>query len=94
MAAGKPIVSTPVPDVVANWRDVVAIVAGAKGFEGVITDAFAETEAQRAERSARQERIVAGSGWDQVAEEMRGLVDAALQRQVRNGNQAGIAADG
>ncbi len=94
MAAGKPIVSTPVPDVVANWRDVVAIVAGAKGFEGAITDAFAETEAQRAERWARQERIVARSGWDQVAEEMRGLVDAALQRQVSNGNQAGIAADG
>lgn len=36
MAARKPIVSTLVPDVVANWGDAVRIGADASGFVGAV----------------------------------------------------------
>jgi glycosyltransferase involved in cell wall biosynthesis len=78
MAAHKPIVSTPVPDVVANWAGEVRIAAGIDGFTEAVEVALAETEAQRAERVARQDRVVAFNSWEGMADKMRTLIETAL----------------
>ncbi len=78
MAARKPIVSTPVPDVVANWSEAVTIAAGVERFQQAIVDVLAETEGQRVEREASQAHLVNRNGWDRIAEEMRALIDAGL----------------
>ncbi len=78
MAARKPIVSTPVPDVVANWSEAVTFGAGADRFEEAIVETLAETEGQRAERAACQALMVGCNGWERIAEEMWALIDAAL----------------
>ncbi|MDP9472077.1 MAG: glycosyltransferase, partial [Chloroflexota bacterium] len=83
MAARKPIVSTPVPDVVAHWSEAVMVAPGTDGFEDVIVAALAETEAPRVEREACQAHMVGHNGWEHIAEEMRGLIDAALGMEPR-----------
>lgn len=81
MAAHKPIVSTPVPDVVANWADVVSIAANPAEFAAAIEAALAETAAQREARIAREEIHLARSSWDAIAAEMRTLIQAGLSRR-------------
>lgn len=81
MAAHKPIVSTPVPDVVANWADVVSIAANPAEFAAAIEAALTETSAQREARIVREESYLARSNWDTIAAEMRGLIQAGLSRR-------------
>ncbi|MDP9379941.1 MAG: glycosyltransferase [Chloroflexota bacterium] len=81
MAAHKPIVSTPVPDIVANWGDVVRIARGVTHFAQAVEQALVETRVQRPERIAEEERIVALNGWERIAAEMGALIDAALTRR-------------
>lgn len=78
MAARKPIVSTPVPDVVANWPEEILIGRNADEFVLAVEGALSETESQRALRVARQERVVARNGWERVAQEMRAHIESTL----------------
>ncbi len=79
MAAHKPIVSTPVPDVVTNWSDVVRIAAGPEEFARAIKTALAEPESQQAARKAREKKHLAAYSWDRIAAEMNRLIRASLQ---------------
>jgi glycosyltransferase involved in cell wall biosynthesis len=81
MAAHKPIVSTPVPDVVANWADVVSIAASPAEFAAAVEQALAETSAQREARIAREEVYLACSNWDTIAAKMTTLIQAGLSRR-------------
>lgn len=83
LAARKPIVSTPVPDVVATWADVVRIATDAKGFARVVESALAEGPEERGEREARQDNAVARNRWKHIADEMRGLIDTRLAENMR-----------
>ncbi|MCW5850258.1 MAG: glycosyltransferase [Anaerolineae bacterium] len=78
MAAHKPIVSTPVPDVVANWGEVVYIAADPPAFIAQVERALIETPADRADRQGREEGILARSTWEHITGEMRRLIEAAL----------------
>ncbi|MDP9365046.1 MAG: glycosyltransferase [Chloroflexota bacterium] len=89
MAARKPIVSTPVPDVVATWPGAVRIASGADAFVGAVAGALAETTAEHAARVGRQEAFVASNAWDRVAEEMGSLVDAALAAETADARADG-----
>ncbi len=65
LAAGKPVVSTAVPDVVAHYADVVSIARGASAFVDAVARAERPNEARRAlgiERARRNswDTIVAG----------------------------------
>ena len=79
MAAHKPVVSTPVPDVTANWSDAVRVASG-ECFAAAIEAAFAETTAERAARIARQQAHVERSGWDGISAAMASLIEAAWRR--------------
>ncbi len=75
LAAGLPVVSTAVPDVVTDYGSVVTIAADARGFA-------AACEALRTGRPPEQEPAVAAllrrHSWDGIAARMDTLLDRAL----------------
>lgn len=78
MAAHTPIVSTPIPDVVALYGAVVRIGADPAGFIAAVEGALAEEGGERAGRTARERDLLGRHEWDGIAAEMAGLIDARL----------------
>jgi len=74
MAAGKPIVSTPIPDVVEAHDDLGRIAREPRDFVRQCELALAETRAQRRRREAAMAAVVARSSWDRTAAEMQQLL--------------------
>jgi UDP-galactopyranose mutase len=70
MAAHKPIVSTPVADVVGSYSEAVAICGTAEEFVGAIDRALAETPEEREKRIAREKAILERNSWDSIAGRM------------------------
>ncbi|MFN8483427.1 MAG: glycosyltransferase [Anaerolineae bacterium] len=81
MAAHKPIVSTPVPDVVANWGHAVYVGEDAAGVIRAVEEVGAEGDAARAARIAAYDEIVGRNTWDYIAAEMRRLIEEAFERR-------------
>ena len=81
MAAGKPVVSTPVPDVVAFFGSVVRIAATPEEFVGQVEAALRETDGERAARVRREETLLAAHSWDGVVGRMRSLIEDRLARK-------------
>ncbi len=79
LAGGKPVVSTPVRDVVADYGALtgVFVAGGADSFVSACEKALALEPGWTAEADAR----LASMSWDRTAREMRGLIDAALKGQ-------------
>jgi glycosyltransferase involved in cell wall biosynthesis len=85
LAAGKPVVSTPVPDVVATWSEVVRIVEDAAAFGHAVDAVLAESEDHRRQRVARQLRDVERNDWETIATTMASLLAAALGQELSRG---------
>ncbi|HUS14710.1 MAG TPA: glycosyltransferase [Chloroflexia bacterium] len=81
MAAHKPIVSTPIKDVVGSYSHIVAIADTAEAFVAAVDAALHETKAQVAARRAAEEAVLATYEWDNIASEMLGLIDACQLAQ-------------
>ncbi len=92
MAAGKPIVSTPVHDVRTVFGDIVAIAGDASAFIAECRRALAEPAAERREREARMEARVHEHSWDRAAETIRRSLAAVLAAPRRDGPCAEVAA--
>ena len=79
MAAGKPIVSTPVADVVHNFTPIVQIAKSGQAFVDAVSGAV---------RHPDEASLVAGvarafdSSWESIVERMRELIADALQAQL------------
>jgi UDP-galactopyranose mutase len=77
LAGGKPVVSTPIADVVELYGDVVSVAATAAEFvaqaEALLTRSTALENLWR----ARVEAIVSRATWDAIAAEMARLIDQA-----------------
>jgi UDP-galactopyranose mutase len=67
LAAGLPVVSTPIPDVVALYGDVVAVAATPAEFVAAVGRAVGETAAERQRRLAGARAVVAAHDWDAIA---------------------------
>jgi glycosyltransferase involved in cell wall biosynthesis len=78
MAAGKPVVSTPIHDVKAMFGDIVAIAATAEAFIAACRAAIAEPAAQQRAREERMRARVRQYSWDAAAETIRGALAAVL----------------
>jgi hypothetical protein len=72
LAAGLPVVSTRVPDVVADHADAVTLADDAGGFAWACRRALREPAENRV---ARARRIARGHEWDVVAQRMLDAVD-------------------
>jgi UDP-galactopyranose mutase len=77
MAAGKPIVSTPVEDVATPHGHVVAIGEGERFIE-LCELALRETAAEQSRRQLRMGAVVDSTSWDKTASGMQALIEAAI----------------
>jgi glycosyltransferase involved in cell wall biosynthesis len=78
MAAEKPIVSTPVHDVVAMYGDVVRIGADTAGFIEACRWSLSETPYKRAERIGEMLATVSRFSWDSTARCVHEAIDKVL----------------
>jgi UDP-galactopyranose mutase len=67
LAARKPVVSTPVPDVVSAYGDVVTIAAGARAFADACMAVAATPDPERIARGVERAR---NAGWDGLVTRM------------------------
>ncbi len=71
LAAGKPVVSTPVPDVMADYADVVRIGRGREEFLDCIEEALNANHAGLRETFLQK---ASAQSWDAIAEDMMRLL--------------------
>ena len=83
MAAGKPVVSTPIRDVVTPYAGIVGIAETPQGFVEACAQALAQTPEERARAEAARSAVVAGTSWDQTALQMAELIESLAQDKPR-----------
>jgi UDP-galactopyranose mutase len=81
MAAGKPIVSTPIPDVADAYDSIVYLAEGPAEFVNACQQALHAPPGDRAERAARAERVLQRTSWDRTVEAMRRELRIAAARK-------------
>lgn len=79
LAAEKPCVSTPLPDVAALHCDTIQVASGPEGFVAACEAALAETPQQRAARLAASGVCVARHDWDESARRVQCLLEPLLR---------------
>lgn len=87
MAAHKPIVSTPVPDVVANWRHIVRIAEDPVAFGTAVAAALQETSLERSVRIRQEQTLLENHTWDHIAADMYRHICTALQAKTAQARQ-------
>jgi UDP-galactopyranose mutase len=70
MAAGKPIVSTPITDVAEPYGDMVALADSPESFVAACERALQESEAERAHRLQQFRGVLTRTSWDTTAAAM------------------------
>ncbi len=78
MAGEKPVVSTPVNDVVLLYGSAVQVAQGRDGFVLACEQVLAETPAARCRRAMEMLNLVSSQSWDRSAECVHALITAAL----------------
>jgi len=78
LAAGVPVVATPLPDVVAEFADVVDLANGPEEFVGAVGRLLAMTPQQRRARAEAGRAAVAGRTWAATGDRFAELVSDAL----------------
>lgn len=81
LAGGKPVVSTPITDVVDLYGEVVAFGESPEEFVRAAEELLREPEPVRALRQTRADAILIRHGWDAIAAQMLDLMDLALARR-------------
>ena len=76
LAGGKPVVSTPIHDVLSLYGSVVRVGADADQFVECVEQALAESAADRADWRIRAQAVVDASTWDGTAALIAGLLRA------------------
>jgi glycosyltransferase involved in cell wall biosynthesis len=84
MAAGKPIVSTPIHDVVRDYQEVVGIASDADEFVRRIKHYLQETNAEKAKRTNAQRLVVEKTSWEQTVVEMDRIITERKFDRIRN----------
>jgi glycosyltransferase involved in cell wall biosynthesis len=78
LAAEKPVVSTPLPDVQALYGEVVSIAESARAFIDACERELHETPERRAERLACAAAMVARHSWDEAVRTVLRLMHEAM----------------
>ncbi len=78
LAGGKPVVSTPIQDVVDLYGEVVRFAATPAAFVDAVERALGETPLERARREGIAARILGEHDWDGIADGMWGKMATAL----------------
>ncbi len=75
LAAHKPVVSVPIPDIVELYGDFVRIGHTAEAFTAHVEAALATTTTAQATRRRQETELLARYTWDNIAEQMYQLID-------------------
>jgi UDP-galactopyranose mutase len=78
MAAERPIVSTPIADVVEPYGDIVRIASSPDAFVAACEAALIEPPRERARRFALMREVLTRTSWDATVSQMAALVDDLL----------------
>lgn len=78
LATGRPVISTPVADVVRQYSDLVAIEKDADGFLSRIEEFLAGNNEQRIEKGLQK---ASGCSWDNTVGRMRALIAEATGQE-------------
>jgi UDP-galactopyranose mutase len=78
MAGDKPVVSTPVRDVISLYGDAVAVAAAPRPFMQACETVLAEPPKQRCARAMNMATTVSMHSWDRSADTVHGLLAQAL----------------
>jgi glycosyltransferase involved in cell wall biosynthesis len=82
LAGGKSVLSTPVPDVVAQYSEIVAVASGVDAWIAAAEDLLAGPPDLEA-RLTRARPVLEASTWDSIVERMAGLMEERLATAVR-----------
>ena len=80
MAAGKPIVSTPIHDVVRDYSDVIAIAESPQTFAAHINRFLKESAEAKKQRQYRYNHILAKTSWSTTVNSMDTIIIDEKQR--------------
>lgn len=94
LAGGKPVVSTPIPDVVSLYSDIIKIGDCAETFIAGIEQTLAEAPTAAMDRQAKAAARVAQSHWDIIADRMWALIESTGQAAMPGQAQAAIPGQG
>lgn len=83
LAAGKPVVSTPIKDVVGLYSSVVKIGDSAEAIIGAIEQFLVEPSSIAADRRRKSAAIVADYQWDAIADRMWTQIETASGRSTQ-----------
>ncbi len=79
LAGGKPVISTTVPDVVAGYKEIIAIADGVDGWIAALEELLsALPEHTHTQIECAQPRLAAAS-WDSIVERMWGLIQERVR---------------
>jgi UDP-galactopyranose mutase len=81
MAAGKPIVSTPIADVAGPYGDVVYLGETAEEFAAACARALAEEPAERTRRLGCMREVLAATSWERTAAAMAQEIARVIDRR-------------
>jgi len=84
MATGKPVISTPVRDVVRQWSDIVYLAKTAGEFIAAAETALNEPDQ---DRIARGLELARKSSWENTVESMQHLIQEAIGKHERRSKQ-------
>ena len=79
LAAHKPVVATPIPDIIELYGDYVRIGRTPAEFTDQIAAALATYNNERAERRRQEEKLLARYTWDSIADQMARLITTHYQ---------------
>jgi len=92
LAAHKPVVSTPIPDIIELYGDYVRIGHTPDEFTAHVEAALASTDQERAERRRKEKALLSRYTWDSIAQQMGKLIATNYQTKAstnRTASQAG-----
>jgi len=81
MAAEKPVVSTPITDVVRSFGEVVFVAQNIAGFILACEAALVQPAAERQRMVQGMRSVLAHTSWDATAQAMDALIAQALARR-------------
>ena len=85
MAAGLPIVSTPITDVAEPYADIVQIASTSEEFVAACERALALSKSEIEEMKRVYNKVLSQTSWDRTAESMSELIDAVVEmKQARH----------
>src|SRR5262249_37711687 len=86
MATGRPIISTPVKDVVRQWSDIISIVKSADKFIEA-AEKFLNEKPLRQEKVEKGLALASQCGWENTVKSMQELIRDAIKKPDRRSAQ-------